>query len=85
MAYVFCYRTQEGKDILMKWLRSKLESLPRFSKMLCCFNRGSNEFGLISTNNKSSLSTRSNNSACNGHEAITELVNLSDNPNVSQF
>lgn len=93
VSYVFCYRTQEGKEIIWKYWRNKHEHIPfKWCKWLYCRNvhklnvdnghptgPASATAGLKSRCNHQS--TRSNNSTCNGHnETVTELINISDTP-----
>lgn len=90
VSYVFCYRTIEGREIIHKWFTSLRESN---RLQWCGFTRKkhvqiitSSKHGLLRASNKSNQSTRSTNSACNGNDPATELININNNSrNTSQF
>lgn len=85
VAWVFCYKTADGKEIVYKWLRNKTVFGSLYKST---FNRSNEDNGSHMLYGTTSHSLRSNNSnGINGltNELATELIDVNENPMPTRF
>jgi len=83
VAYVFCYRTMEGRDIISKWWVSLQETYPALWG--CSESQETPERAALNASGRSNQSDGNKNSTCNGNDLVTEITNMNDIQQDSQL